>query len=604
MNYLKEYTVSQELNRLEETAEVVVDDISTLYAQNQSVILNVAGGNRQYFVASRTATMDPDHGEQTLDCVSLLAFLAKTSPTKSLQFITMTPDEYKQFDYDNTEDYTPYILIGDSFGERGWSLHSIVWVLASRMPAVVILGIPNIWIKQFTVSLGSSYYDAIMELASPFSTVSYSVGGVIFIVPKAILMLASGTAYTPPQNKSRVVSEQVMRSDVPASVRVAGDLGRFIPSRHKGKIWSTNLRTFSLQIGSVTIDEDYYGYDTEETEWASDDFYNGYVWRSMRDDETGIVTSATRIFTKKWWALDIFGERAFEIGEVKETYKGRDDDTLGMYTVLYRRESKVTHHEGVHYSYQSPRETSRKEIVDQMVWKPGATPTFEMYNGLETKKTEYKYSKINDALESQNMAITGAVYTEDDKEYKPLEGLAKDDVANGTVSQRTTNEEITNYAQHTKDSYLVRTQTIRLKSNSKYEADANVQVVQAGGVQGERLQLRKAPILAEATTGYTAPVQEVRLQTPSWESADSVLAYQFFQLSGAVVVRTYEVMGEVNVYLGSPVNLEAIVHHNGLQFPAPTLATAYRPIVTEYRIHKNLLTGEAITQLTVEGKLA
>lgn len=614
---LTEYSISQRLGQIEESATAKTKDFSTIFSPDQNVEINVAGGYRSFFITKARRDIKLNDIAQSLECVSHIAKYAKKAHTKTLTYITMTAQEYMDFMESNPDigrlDYIPFIRLGNDIGENGWSMQQIITDLAQWMGVSVHCSLPSYWIKQFSVFLGESYWQAIFSLVSPLRPQIFSVGGRIFIMGDigAINLGISSNIFFP---NARLVSEEVVRPENPFLLRTGGDLGFFRPEKHKGKV-STDYRDFTEYFGNVMAEFSAYGYEEEISETETGDLFT--LTEAERDTDTGMLDGYTKEIITQGYGLDAFGKRAFSVGETRDIYKFQgafySDGTPieGVWSlVLFRRESKANTLKNTHLRYLSPIETNREETVDAMVWNQdiAGDPIFDFYEKLKEKETKFIYDKDMLTGKSKGILLTqatyekGLTYTEDEKEFRPLEVMQKDDISNiGKIQRRATFSEVINYTQHTKDSYGVRRVASFLGQDGKYKTESGMQVVQAGAIQGEREQFRKMPVYAEATIGGTAPPKEIRIPTPSWESIELLTMYLALFENAVEIYRTYEIPDELNVHLGLQVTMGAVTHPCGVQIPAPILAPGFRPVIVAYEIKNSLMNKS--TTMVVKGRL-
>ncbi len=240
---------------------------------------------------------------------------------------------------------------------------------------------------------------------------------------------------------------------------------------------------------------------------------------------------------------------------------------------------------------------------------------FELVENIEETLNYYWYTQEGE-LAGQTVTTIGTVYTDDFAEYSELKGMRKEDVApDGTILRMITREEAISYTQISRDSYGMRRLVTQLGKDGRYHTDVDGQIVQAGAVQGSPVKLRRMEVYAEmgtASKGNTldmtavmdTPSRKVSINTPSWESLENLLPILEKRYGKDEVLRTYEVLGELNVHVGLQVDMESISNLDGSEeIPVPALDPDFKPIVVGYDIDKNVTNGRTVTTLIVRGRL-
>ncbi|MCB7129278.1 MAG: hypothetical protein J3T61_07060, partial [Candidatus Brocadiales bacterium] len=501
-------------------------------------------------------------------------------------------------DYAGSEaqiEYRPWILIGDEFGERGWNSNQIIETLGQMAGTVVHSSLPAYWVKQFTVEPGTPILSAVKTLVSPMEPFIYSVAGHVFITEGGAAEYALDAENVLELSGVRMVREEVIRKEKPSQIRLRGNVGRFRPERFKGPITSEPYQWVLDRIGDRWIGNYAYGIEREYFLTQADSTGTPYsvstpgkrvyatskaitIWGPnpyglTYDVDTFIVNGYSEEEVSILKGKDIFGNASFTLGETRSTYKYRY--TLsGPNRVLFSREKAAFIYENTHWSFAAPREygnvvgrrfyaiPGRITSLDQMVFFPQyGQVVFGLFENLEETRTDYWYTREGE-LAAQVTTTEAVVYTDDGVTHKELKSMAKDDISPwGILGRKITREESISYTQISKDSYGMRRVLSSLGPDGRYDTDVATQIVQAGAVQGSPVQLRKMQTYAErgaasrgsasdATAVMDTPSRELSINTPSWESLENILPFLEKRYGKDEVLRTYQVMGELNVHVG------------------------------------------------------
>ncbi len=623
-----------------EWAEEAALSINTLnggYQLGQEVTLSVGGQERPFVVEGMSKELLPEGWVQELQLVSSIARQGRLSAAKPQIFLTLTSREYEEFnrEYGNQGDsleFKPWVRLGNEFGEGGWDSNSIIQVLAGLLGTKVYIALPTYWVKQFTVKPTTSLLEAILDLVSPLRPLFYSVAGELFIVAEADTEVA-----LMPENRFSLGGVKVVREEVRGGnasaragrLRLVGNLGRFRPERYKGSLSTEPFRVVQDVAGSAAIINNCYGTSRETlfTQTGSIAFTDvPKLWGLgitdiLIDPDTGVVSNFSLEEISVLRGKDIFGKATFLLSELRITHRYRLTDS-GLRPIIYSIQKTAFQYENTHGSFASPREfgnvvgrdfyprPGRVTSLDLAVFYPSmGQVVFGLYRNVEETHTYYWYN-FRGELVAQNTITSGMVYTEDNIVFKPLSSLDREDISPyGSLRRGVIRQELVAYYQLSRDSYGVRKEIIRLNSQGKYTNNVDLQIVQAGAVQGSPAEPRKMQVYAErAQHGNAlaaAPALEVQINTPSWESIEVIFPLLEENLSRNEVVRTYELFGELNMASGLQVDMQTFSSLDGREaISSPALHPGSVPVVVGYEIEKDALKGVTFTRLAVRGRLA
>jgi hypothetical protein len=188
------------------------------------------------FVTSSEVKADPTGWLTTVKGLSWAAKYGRYAPRKTLIYMSMSPEEKKSFDfvnrytYDHLE-YVPMIRVGDRYGRRGWYANDVIKDLVSRIPGLgCVVNTYNYMVRQVVAECGRSYLDTVLSLVSFMEPIVYEDGGTLYIVQQPLrggsveISAVSGVrhsiVYNPESRAERVI--------------VQGGLGEFRPDKYRG----------------------------------------------------------------------------------------------------------------------------------------------------------------------------------------------------------------------------------------------------------------------------------------------------------------------------------------------------------------------------------
>ncbi|MFQ5956179.1 MAG: hypothetical protein ACE5KK_00205 [Candidatus Brocadiales bacterium] len=661
-------TISDNLHRIKlthqpdatsETAELELGSLGG-YKPGDSIQVSVGGELREFLVDGISNELSTRGWTQRLSVLSPMWLEGKKSPKKKQIFLTLSQAQYDEFqkDYagrDTGLEYHPLIRLGDEYGEGGWDSNQIMEALGRLAGVTVHSSLPAYWVKQFSVEPDTPILSAINNLVSPMEPFIYSLGGRLFITEGGGFEDDFGTGNRLDLSDVRMVREEVIRAEKPTQIRLLGNLGRFRPQRFKGPIASAPYQRVWEKVGSRWVWNHTYG--TERELFFTEVSSLNTPTRIGSNMSPVSVTSGTRIlsyfapdpqsvtydpdtFIVNGYSLeevstlrgkDVFGNTSHTLSESRSTYKYRLIDSGAAQwvgRVLYSRAKTAYLYENTHWSFTVPREygnivgntfittPGRINSLDQMVFYPSdGQVVFGLFENIEETLTYYWYTPEGE-LAGHSTSTTGVVYTDDDVTFRELKFMEKDDLSpNGTLLRDITREEVVSYTQISRDSYSMRRVVSRLGLDGRYHTDVDMQIVQAGAVQGAPAELRRMEVYAEmgaASMGSASdtmavmntPSRELSINTPSWESLENILPFLEKRYGKDEVLRTYEVLGELNVHVGLQVDMKSVSNLDGSeQIPAPALDPDFIPIVVGYNIEKDITSGKVTTTLIVRGRL-
>lgn len=155
----------------------------------------------------------------------------RKSPDCDISFFTMTSTEKDTYETKNPNpDSEVFIMLGDTYGIGGWSMHSIVEKIATEwMELSIQNNLPDYWISDYTISLGSTFFEALTSLISEFDPLIVLSGGTLYILERSGAGALNTGAITPVSFTSRSVDREYI--PIPGCIKVEGQEGKYIASK-------------------------------------------------------------------------------------------------------------------------------------------------------------------------------------------------------------------------------------------------------------------------------------------------------------------------------------------------------------------------------------
>lgn len=214
----------------------------------------------------------------TVSGFSLEYRYSRRAADTDIAFYTMTTNEYEKYNKENpSRQYPVYILYGDEYGVGGWSMHSIVEKIAGWMGLPVVNTLPDFHIGDFSISLGSTFFEALTGLVSAFEPIIVLSYGTLYILARnGAGILASNPLTLDGVSSISIDKEYTPR---PGCIRVEGTEGRYLdykdPDYNPNAVVTMGQSYTATSSGMVTapdgssevysITEKYLGITTEET---------------------------------------------------------------------------------------------------------------------------------------------------------------------------------------------------------------------------------------------------------------------------------------------------------------------------------------------------
>lgn len=211
--------------------------------------------NRRLIVRNVNYTEDNDKGLlTTISGLSEEYKYTRKSPDYDISFFTMTSIEKDVYEAKTLNpDSEVFIMLGDYYGVGGWSMHSIVKKIVTQWIGLNIQNtLPDFWIGDYTISLGSTFFEAVTGLISEFDPLIVLSGGTLYILERNGAGALNAGGVTLGGTTLRSVDREHI--PVPGCIRVEGQEGKYIASKDPTAIWR-----WVVYAGRLTSEKEYSG---------------------------------------------------------------------------------------------------------------------------------------------------------------------------------------------------------------------------------------------------------------------------------------------------------------------------------------------------------
>ena len=152
----------------------------------------------------------------------------RKSPDCDISFFTMTAEDQASYMTENPyPDSKVYIRIGDQYGSMGWSMHSIIEKIVIEWMGLTDaeITLPDFWVGDFSISMGSTFFEAITGLISAFEPLIVLSGTTLYVLERN----GAGTLMSFPLTLSGSSRKSVDReyTPIPGCIKVEGQEGQY-----------------------------------------------------------------------------------------------------------------------------------------------------------------------------------------------------------------------------------------------------------------------------------------------------------------------------------------------------------------------------------------
>ena len=186
------------------------------------------GRSRDFIVTNINYTENESGGLiTTVSGFSTEYSYTRKAPSCDVSFFTMTMKEYTQYrDERPSGDSQENIRFGDEFGALGWSMHTVVAHIAVLMGLTVYNTLPNFCMSEFIITVGTTFFEAILGLVSEFEPVITVNGSVLYLLERSSVGLMGGSPWV--IDKYVNLSMDLEHAPLPGCIKVEGQEGRYL----------------------------------------------------------------------------------------------------------------------------------------------------------------------------------------------------------------------------------------------------------------------------------------------------------------------------------------------------------------------------------------
>lgn len=187
----------------------------------------------RYVVVNNINYTETDDGGliTTVSGFSLEYKYTRKSPDCDISFFTMTGEEQSEYQKENpSPESKVFMMSGDQYGVGGWDMHKIVQKIAVEWLGLWVENtLPNFWVSDFTINLGSTFFEALTGIVSEFEPIIVLSGGVLYILERNGAGALGGGLFTLDGTTSRSVDLEHIST--PGCIKVEGLDGKYIADR-------------------------------------------------------------------------------------------------------------------------------------------------------------------------------------------------------------------------------------------------------------------------------------------------------------------------------------------------------------------------------------
>lgn len=378
----------------------------------------------------------------------------RKSPSCDISFFTMTSDE--KHDYEDNENPKPdsevFIMKGDEYGVGGWSMHSIVRKIACWMGLSIVNNLPDYWISDFSISLGSTYFESINSLISEFEPLIVLVGRKLYILERggAGEFRASGSI-TPAGFTNRSVDGEYIPA--PGCIKVEGNEGKYITA--KDPAVSSRVCPLppcvSYYVGVTPGEKSYEG--RVETPDGSVELYSiieKYIYMPDGDEILNYRSQSSKLFDPSERESHVetiteyeHDEDLYILEKSTETCKAKIDDVLRTYNIIsttYEHDDdwmligQITSRSEL-FVYNS--NTKIYTAYDPRDYDLSALGENESLKLIVSEIRTTRYSEIDAETYGVETIIANKVYNENESEWQTLYTFEHDMIEAGSLQRNT-----------------------------------------------------------------------------------------------------------------------------------------------------------------------
>jgi len=410
------------------------------YARGSTITLSDVrlSRDRQMIVMAVNYEEDRDGGIlTTVSGFSTEYEYTRKAPDCDISFFTMTEAEIWVFENAAASNESEvYYLQGDYYGVGGWSMHSIVdKIVTEWMGLALVNNLPDYWISDFSISLGSTFFEAMSGLISEFEPFIILSGGTLYILERNGAGALGAGQLTLEGTSSRSVDREYIPA--PGCIRAEGQEGKYIADKNPAERYTyyggglSSKKEFS---GTVTAPdgskEDYSITEISLDLSATESVLISRVQSSRLTDVTGFTSF-----------IKITAETVYDGNNIIESESEKCEAEIGGNLIKYSIVSTVYEHDS--NLNLIGQVTSKYELFiydsEEFTYVKYDPRDYDLADLAVTESRELvaseirttRYSEIDSETYGVDTIIASKTYNEEEEEWQTLYTFEHDIVESG-----------------------------------------------------------------------------------------------------------------------------------------------------------------------------
>ena len=369
----------------------------------------------------------------------------RKAPDYDISFFSMTDYEKDTYEWNNPNpDSEVFIMLGDKYGSNGWSMHAIVKKIAGWMGLSIENNLPDYWVSDYSISLGSTFFEAINGLVNEFEPLVILVDTTLYILERSGAGALSTGAITPAGFRKRSVDREYIPT--PGCIKVEGGEGMYIAEKdptYTGPYYGGGMSDTKSYSGTVTApDGSSEAYSIVEETLDLTAHHTILTYRkqtSKLTDPTGFSSYTETVMEYGYHSSGVLLETTetcnAETGgsivpyNIISTIYEHDSDWELKSQVTSRQELFIYNSDSGSYVKYDPRDHDLAALDES---------ESSMLMASEIRTT--KYSRVDSESYGVDATIASKVYNEEDEEWQTLYAFEHDMVEAGGQQRNTSNK--------------------------------------------------------------------------------------------------------------------------------------------------------------------
>jgi len=378
---VSDYVISRAKESAGEDFSLTLPSVEAGYPPGSDITIRGING----FVTTREYNSGPEGYQTVIGGVSKVVDVIRKAPSKSLMYMSMTPNELEEFQIANSGSnmvvdysYLDYIPLIKVCNERtlagGWSSSDVIIDLVARMGLQLICNVRSYWLRQVSADIQSSYFDTIVSVVNFLKPTIYIDEGVLYIFNQPY---RNGSVSF--DKISHASQKETFNYDSKVTyIKVMGGLGEWDRSKYKGRVEAEKSVIVRNTIGSESGMQMYLRMNGDMsavnrflgTRLSGTGEYN--VQLPMGQPMSDYTT------TEENWRLDPFGNNKALLSR-HVTTQNRLLSVSGLPDVTTYDSMETYTYEFLDEQFDKPRMTKRVTETGRYTWMlvyaPGFTPS-------------------------------------------------------------------------------------------------------------------------------------------------------------------------------------------------------------------------------------